>query len=107
MVIIIASFIAIGFAKGAYEVLTGRYLSNFTNEKVLTQIYAMDETFRNASRAIICLLGSYLLEITNTANALILIGIMLTIITCALISYMKTRLGLKPEEYDENEVIVK
>lgn len=107
LLIITICISAIFFSKGVYEVLVSRYLSNFTNEKVLSQIYAIDETFRNGSKAIICLLGSYLLEITNTSNALILVGIMLIIISCGLISYMKVRLGLKPEEYDKNEVIVR
>lgn len=107
LIIITICFIMINFAKGVYEVLTSRYLSNFTTEKELTQIYAIDETCRNGSRAILGFLGSYLLGITSAANALILVGIMLIIITCSLISYMKTRLGLKPEEYAEREIKIK
>lgn len=107
LIIITICFIMINFAKGVYEVLTSRYLSNFTTEKELTQIYAIDETFRNGSRAILGFLGSYLLEITSAANSLILVGIMLVIITCSLISYMKTRIGLKPEEYAESEIKIK
>ena len=53
---------------------------------------------------IIGVLGSYLLGITNTAHAEILIGIIAAIITIALISYMKTRIGLKPEEYKKDEI---
>lgn len=105
--IITICYIVINFAKGAYEVLTSRYLSNFTTEKELTQIYAIDETCKNGSRAILGFLGSYLLEITSAANSLIIIGIMLVIITCSLISYMKTRLGLRPEEYAESEIRIK
>lgn len=105
--IVTICYIFINFAKGVYEVLTSRYLSNFTTEKELTQIYAIDETCRNGLRAILGFLGSYLLEITSAANSLILVGIMMVIITCSLISYMKTRLGLKPDEYAENEIRIK
>ena len=66
--IVTICYIFINFAKGVYEVLTSRYLSNFTTEKELTQIYAIDETCRNGLRAILGFLGSYLLEITSAAN---------------------------------------
>ena len=59
---------------------------------------------KNFLRSVIGFLGSYLLDITNTANAMVLVGIFLTIISISLISYMKTRLGLKPEQYGENEI---
>ncbi len=102
--IIIICFIIVHFSKGMSEVLTTRYLGNFANEKILTQIYALNAMSRNVLRAIISLLGSYLLRITNTANSMIIVGIILMITVMGLISYMKIRLGLKPEEYDEHEI---
>ncbi|MCI8411821.1 MAG: MFS transporter [Clostridia bacterium] len=104
MVIIIISFSIISFVKGISGVLSSRYLSNFSNEKIITQIYAVNAISRNVFRAIIGFLGSYLLRITNTANSTLLVGIILLITTLGIISYMKTRLGLKPEEYDEREI---
>ena len=86
------------------EVLTPRYLGNFAKEGILTQIYAVNAISRNVLRAIISFFGSYLLRITNTANSFIVIGILLLVTSIGLISYMKTRLGLKPEEYDENGI---
>ena len=53
---------------------------------------------------IIGFLGSYILSITNTANSLILTGIIFGIVVIALISYMKTRTGLKPEEYKKEDI---
>lgn len=104
LVIITICFIAINFVKGMSDVLSTRYLGNFANEKILTQIYAVNAISRNTFRAAISFLGSYLLRITNTANSMILIGILLLITVLGLVSYMKTRLGLKPEEYNENEI---
>lgn len=88
-------------------VLTTRYLGNFSNEKILTQIIAVNAISKNIFRAVISFIGSYLLNITNTANAMILVGIFLLISSIGLISYMKTRLGLKPKEYDKNEFFEK
>ena len=59
--------------------------------------------FRSIFRAILAFLGSYLLKITNTANCMIILGILLLITVLGLVSYMKTRLGLKPKEYGESE----
>lgn len=104
LVFIVACFCAINFSKGVSLVITKRYLSNFADEKILTQIYAINAISKNILRAIIGFIGSYLLRITNTANSMIIIGILLTITVLGLISYMKTRLGLKPEEYSETEI---
>lgn len=104
VLIIIISFSIISFVKGVSGVLSSRYLSNFSNEKIITQIYAVNAISRNVFRAIIGFLGSYLLRITNTANSTLLVGIILLITTLGIISYMKTRLGLNPEEYDEREI---
>lgn len=102
--VIIIGYILINCAQGMSGVLTTRYLRNFANEKILTQIYAVNAISRNLFRAMIGFLGSYLLRITNTANSMIIVGIILLITVLGLISYMKTRLGLKPKEYGENEI---
>ena len=94
------------FGKGLSEVLISRYLGNFTNNKVLTQIIAMNEFSRNFFRAIVSFIGAYIINITNASNALIITGLFSFVLTFSLISYMKTRLGLKPEEYKEGEIIL-
>lgn len=104
LVVIIICFLIINIDKGMSLVLSVRYLGNFSNEKILTKIYASNAMVKNLLRAIIGFFGSYLLDITSTANALIIIGIFLIIISISLIGYMKTRLGLRPEEYDKNEI---
>lgn len=101
--IIVIAFILINFSQGMSDVLIARYLSNFADEKILTQIYAVNAISRNTFRAIVAFLGSYLLGVTNTTNCMIIVGIILLITVLGLISYMKTRLGLKPKEYNEKE----
>ncbi len=103
LTIIITCFVIINFAEGMSGVLSTRYLGNFANKSILPQIYAVNAISRNVFRAIIAFLGSYLLQVTNTTNSMILIGIILLITTLGLVSYMKTRLGLKPKEYSKNE----
>ena len=103
LAIIVIGFILIDFVKGMSGVLSTRYLGNFANEKILTQIYAVNAISRNVFRAVISFLGAYLLRVTDTTNGMILVGIILLITVLGLVGYMKTRLGLKPKEYNENE----
>ena len=49
------------------------------------------------------LLASFLLGKMKTAYCMTIIGILFTIIYILLGKYMKTRVGLKPEEYSNEE----
>lgn len=104
MILITIFFIIINASKGAYGVLMTRYLSNFTNSTILPKIYSINSMSKNFFKMIIGFLGSYILSITNTANSLILTGIISTIVVISLIGYMKTRTGLKPGEYKKEDI---
>lgn len=104
MILVTTFYVILNIGKGTYGVIMTRYLSNFTNATILPKIYSVNAISRNVFRMIIGFLGSYILSITNTANSLILTGIIFGIVTIALISYMKTRTGLKPEEYKKEDI---
>lgn len=104
MILIMIFFVVLNVVKGAFGVLMTRYLSNFTNPTILPKIYSINAISRNFFRMIIGFLGSYILTLTNSANSLILTGIIFSIVTLSLISYMKTRTGLKPEEYKKEDI---
>ncbi len=90
--------------KGVNQVITARYLQNFASENLISKIYAVNSISRNLARAILGFIGSYLLEITDSSNAIIIIGIIFFIIVIMLIMYMKTRIGLKPEDYKLEDI---
>ena len=104
MILVTIFYIILNANKGIFGVLMTRYLSNFTNSNILPKIYSVNSISRNFFRMIIGFLVSYILSITNTANSLILTGIIFTIVVLSLISYMKTRTGLKPEEYQKDDI---
>lgn len=104
MILVTIFYVILNIGKGTYGVIMTRYLSNFTNATILPKIYSVNAISRNVFRMVIGFLGSYILSITNTANSLILTGIIFGIVTIALISYMKTRTGLKPEEYKKEDI---
>lgn len=104
LVIVTILNIILKLVQGIHGVLCSRYLGNFAESKILPKIYSVNAISRNVFRMLIGFLGSYLLDITNTSNASIITGILFAIIAISLISYMKTRLGLKPEEYKKEEI---
>ena len=103
IIIILSAYMIYGFANGMYYTIIDRYLMNFTNKEIDTQISAVYNLFRNVVRVLFGFLASFILGITTSANALIIVGIIFTIIFIAISQYMKTRLGLKPEEYSKEE----
>lgn len=48
--------------------------------------------------------GSILMGITGTANAMTIIGFFTLIIMAILFKEMKTKVGLKPEQYDKKDI---
>lgn len=50
------------------------------------------------------LFGSLLMGITSTANAITIIGIFTLIVMAILFKGMKTRVGLRPEQYDKKDI---
>ena len=102
-IIILGAYMIYGFINGMYYTIIDRYLMTFANKDIDTQITAVYNLFRNATRMLFGFLASFILGITTSANALIIVGIIFTIIFIAISQYMKTRLGLKPEEYSKEE----
>lgn len=102
-IIILSAYMILGFVNGMYYTIIDRYLMNFANKEIDTQIIAVYNLFRNAARMLFGFLASFILGITSSAYALIIVGTIFTIIFIAINNYMKTRLGLKPEEYSKEE----
>ena len=103
-VMIICMFVTLGASKGAYHVLTQRYLNNFTNRKIRTKLATIRNTVYNIFSILVSLLGAWLLGITNASNSIIILGIIATILLLFLLYYMKDKVGLKPEEYSEKDL---
>ena len=81
-----------------------RYLGNFTNQEILPKIYSAYSLGINVARAIIVMAGSTLLGIMTGELAAVLAGIIATLVVVVILKYMKSRIGLKPEEYDKKEI---
>ena len=102
LVVLLLSLINI--EKGIYQVLRGRYLNSFSNSKILHNLYSIDTILENLMRMIITFCGSMILIAIDIKHAVMFLGIIFTVIVALVSKYMKTRVGLKPEEYDREDI---
>ena len=97
IVIILVAFIIIDTIRGLYMVLYKKYDNNFSNVKILPTIYTMTNIYWNLERVIITAIGSFVLTIVDVKYGFIVMGVIFIVTTILISTYMKTRVGLKPE----------
>ena len=102
--VIMFLFIIQNILKGPYRTLIVRYMNNFTNKLIRTKLATIESLAYYSISVIFSLTSSYLLKITSTANALLTIGIISTFSIGTLLYLMKGRVGLKPEEYPDEDL---
>ena len=89
---------------GIYQILIDKYYRNFTNEDIDSKIFSAKSLFNSISSTILGIIASILIGITNAKNSIIIIGFIFLLLFIIAIKYMKSRLGLHPDEYDKNEI---
>ena len=90
--------------QGIYYPLTERYLRNFSNEKIDTKVFTAKNFLKSILSAVIGIIGSFLLDRMNISYCMTIIGVSTIILTILMSQYMKTRVGLKPQEYSKEEL---
>jgi len=104
LMFITAVFIARAYAKGMFQVLKKRYMNNFADSKILPKIYSINGIMAMIGKMIIGMIASAILKRTDITFALLILGGICTVIVIILWVYSKSRLGLKPEEYEEKDI---
>lgn len=87
-----------------WYILESKYLKNFTNENMRNKITFSYEFIGGIAASIFSVLGGLLLEIVNVQNAFLLVGLFALAIMILTLDYMRTRFGLKPEEYKKEDI---
>lgn len=101
---IITLFVVLGGIKGAFNVLIYRYLNNFTNREIRTKLSTVRNMVYNVFSIFISLFGSWLLNNMNTSSAIMIIGGISTSLLLMVLHYMKDKVGLSPEKYDDKDL---
>lgn len=102
--IVMIAFFIHHFFRGPYWVLEDRYVTNFTNANIRAKILSASNLIKNIGQILISFLGGLLLEFYTTGTAYLIVGIVGLIIILLVLRYMKTRIGLNPEEYNEKDI---
>lgn len=102
---IILLMFAIQFSvKGPFYTLIRQYLSSFSSSKMRIKIVAASTLIEGFITSIISFIGAFLLDITSTSVSFLIVGIFSILLVVILLEYMKTRVGLKPEEYGKKDI---
>lgn len=107
LMIVVLSFVVIKADNSMTLILINRYLANFSNENIFPKIYSANAIVKNLARMTIGILGSMLMTLTESANSMVIVGIISLVLIVMLLKYMKTRVGLKPEEYKSEDIELK
>ena len=102
--IIIILFIIQGIIKGPYRTLIVRYMTNFTNRNIRPKLATIQNFVYYSVNVVFTLLCSWLLEITSTADTFVIVGVIATFLIGSLLYFMKGRVGLKPDEYPQEDL---
>lgn len=90
--------------KGPFQTLIQRYLGSFSTSEMRTKISSASMLIENITCTIISFGISYLTGHLSSALSTLIIGIAFTVIILIILQYMKSRVGLKPEEYPESDI---
>jgi len=87
-----------------WYILEAKYLKNFTKEEMRNKITFSYEFIGGIAASIFSILGGLLLKVLNVENAFLVIGLLALASMVVVLDYMRTRFGLKPEEYTKEDL---
>ncbi len=85
-------------------VLETKYIKNFTTEKNRSNIAFAYQIVGATSASIFSILGGILLEHTNIEYSFLIIGLISLALMILTLDYMRTRIGLKPHQYNKKDI---
>lgn len=102
--IILVMFAIQNGATSIWYILEYKYLKNFTKEESRNKITFAYEFIGGIAASIFSVLGGLLLRVANVENAFLIIGLLALAVMILVLDYMRTRFGLKPEEYKNEDI---
>ena len=87
-----------------WYVTRGKYLKNFTEPETREKITFTFELISSLVGGLAALLGSFILSITDIKHAILLVALLGFGIMVVVLDYMRTRFGLKPKQYSEEDL---
>lgn len=102
--IILIMFAVQKISTSIWYILESKYLKNFTKEDMRNKITFTYEFIGGIAASIFSILGGLLLNVINVQYAFLIIGLASLACMIIVLDYMRTRFGLKPEEYKKEDI---
>ncbi len=87
-----------------WYILEAKYLKNFTKPEMRNKVSFTYEFIGGIAASIFSILGGLLLKVFRVQNAFLLVGLIALICMTLVLDYMRTRFGLKAEQYTEEDI---
>ena len=104
VVIIIMTYAIRYIGTGSYNVLIKKYITNFTDTKMANDVYSANCVVTGLGNALVCIVGALIVSNNNLKYSMIIFGALSTFVMILILIFMKTRVGLKPEEYERKDI---
>ena len=104
IIVVLVAYFMHHFFRGPYWVLKERYITNFTNADNRAKILSVNNFILYIGEIVIKFLGGLLLEYYSTGTSYLIVGTVGLFIILFILKYMKTRVGLNPEDYNEQDI---
>lgn len=92
-------------ARGPYDVLIDRYLNNFTHTQMRNRIASVKILSASLVTCLLKVMCSAILGFATPAVTFVIVGCIATIGMILLLDYMRTKVGLRPEQYKKEDII--
>lgn len=104
VIIVIITYVVRYLSSGSYLVLIKKYITNFTNTQMVNKVYSAYGIVTGLGNTIIGLMGSVIVSKYNLKISVAIFGAFFTLIMILILKFMKTRVGLRPEEYRRQDI---
>lgn len=88
-----------------WYILETKYLNNFTTEEMRNKITFTYEFIGAIAASTFSILGGLLLNVVSVQNAFLIAGLAGLACMVVVLDYMRTRFGLKPNEYKKEDIM--
>ena len=102
--IILALYAVNRICDSQWYVTRGKYLKNFTEPESREKITFTFELISSLVGGLAALLGSFILSVTDIKHAILLVALLGFGVMIVVLDYMRTRFGLKPKQYSEEDL---
>ena len=94
----------LNLSQGIYRISIKKYLNNFTTSSVRGKILAIFYIFEGLGRSALLFISGMIVDNIGTTVTCILSGAVMCVLMSVILVFMKTRLGLEPDEYNKSDL---